>query len=383
MQRDGSFARHDSRAVVDARRAKRLLGDPQPAAGADDRRLQVARVLLADATVSNVDDPIRDLRRGGIVTDENRRRAVLRRERREKRQNLACRLLVEIAGRLVGDEEPGPMRDRRAQRDSLLLSARELARQRVGTIGQANSLEELACARRRRGGGNTGQAERERDQLLRGELALERAPVVLVGVSEHLAAIPSELASRRVQDVDASDDERSGRRSGQAGESPHERGLAGAARSEHDAGLRVGHRKCEALERGNASCGRPVDGEQLTRVDERRRHSVSRYAGPRAPANACLVAPSDQQRREDGEDGDPGDDEERVDDHRQRRLRVTAAGRDRYDTRDEKEQSEPGDDPADEPDRRHGRSPDPDDAPEKCRRRALGLEIEVLTAVVA
>ena len=148
MQRDRPVAGDDPGAVVDARRAQRLLGNPQPATDPDDCRLVLARPLLADATVADVDDPVGDLGRRRVVADEKRRRSVLRDELGEEREHLARRLLVEVAGRLVRDEELRPVRERGAERDPLLLAARELARQRIGAIEEADPLEQLARARR-------------------------------------------------------------------------------------------------------------------------------------------------------------------------------------------------------------------------------------------
>ena len=99
---------------------------------------------------------------------------------------------------------------------------------------------------------------------------------MLVGVPENVAAVPAELARGRVQNVEAGDDERSGRRACEAREHAHERGLPGAARAEHDADLVVVHRERESLERGDASRGGRVDGEELACIDERRHQSASR-----------------------------------------------------------------------------------------------------------
>ena len=90
--------------------------------------------LLADAPVADVDDPVCDARRRRVVADDHCRGAVLGDELREKRQDDASRLRVEIAGRLVGDHEPRAMRQRRTDRDPLLLASRELGRAGVRAI---------------------------------------------------------------------------------------------------------------------------------------------------------------------------------------------------------------------------------------------------------
>ncbi len=96
MQRNRRVTRDDPRAVVNPGGAQHLLRNPEPAAGADDGRIELAGTLLAHAAVADVDDPVRDLRRRRIVADEDRRGAVLGRKLRQQGQNLARRGRVEI-----------------------------------------------------------------------------------------------------------------------------------------------------------------------------------------------------------------------------------------------------------------------------------------------
>ena len=119
------------RARRDPRAPQELLRQPDPAAVADDDLLVVPglpRRLGADAAVAHVDDAVGDRRRLGVVRHDHRRRA-----------GVACKVAdhvvdalrvfrIELARRLVGDEEPRPVYERGAQRDALLLSAGELVR---------------------------------------------------------------------------------------------------------------------------------------------------------------------------------------------------------------------------------------------------------------
>ena len=263
----------DAGSVVDARRPERLLGYPQPAACADDSRLVLARPLLTDAAVADVDDPVGDLRRRRVVTHEDRRRSDLPDELGQEREDVACSLLVEVAGRLVRDEELRLVRQRGAERDALLLASRELAREGVGTIEQPDPLQELAGSDQRRVGWNGGEPERQGDELRRGELTLERAPVVLVRIPEHVPAIPPELAGGRIRNVDTGNDERARRRPCEAGEDAHKGRLPGPARAEHDTDLALVDPQREPLQGGDSACGGRVDGEQFAGVDKRG-HSV-------------------------------------------------------------------------------------------------------------
>ena len=120
--------------------AERLLGDPQPAAGTDDGGLELTRALLADAAVADVDDAVGDLRRGGIVAHEDRGRSVVGDELGQEREDVARRLRVEVARRLVGDEELRPVRQCGAERDRCCSPPESSAAARR-TIEQSDPLE--------------------------------------------------------------------------------------------------------------------------------------------------------------------------------------------------------------------------------------------------
>ena len=131
--------RDDDRAVLEAgdglrrdpRAQQELLGQPQPAAAADDDRVAlvvVARPLLRDAPVSDAHDPVGDPRRLRVVADDHGRAAMLPHELREHVVHLVGGRAVELAGRLVGEEDLRPVSERGAERDALLLAARELGR---------------------------------------------------------------------------------------------------------------------------------------------------------------------------------------------------------------------------------------------------------------
>ena len=142
--------------VVDADAAQELLRQPQPAAAADDEvaLAGVARRLLADPAVADADDAVGDPRRGGIVADEDGGAALVARELADQVVEQRGALGVELARRLVGEEEPRPVRERGADGDALLLAARELARAagcapRAGR--RARAARRRAARRSRRG----------------------------------------------------------------------------------------------------------------------------------------------------------------------------------------------------------------------------------------
>ena len=64
----------------------------------------------------------------------------------EELQNPLARSRVEAAGRLVGQQQPRPVRERPRHRDLLLLAAREPARPRARAVFQPDQRQQVASA---------------------------------------------------------------------------------------------------------------------------------------------------------------------------------------------------------------------------------------------
>ena len=269
VQLDDAVPSHDPGAPHDPGCGECLLRNAQPAAASDHDRLLAVALFLAHAPVAQVDDPVGDARRLRIVAHDHRGRPLLGDELVEDRVHTCGRGSVELAGGLVGDEQPRAVRERGAQRDPLLLAARELPRSCGSTVEQSDPLEQLAGASSPLPELDREQAEGNPDQLLGGQLAGERPPVVLVRVAEGPAAVSREPSGRRVHEVEAVDDHRARGRSLEAGEDPHERRLSRAARTEDDARLPLLDRKGETAQRSYPTSRRRVHDEQLPRLDER------------------------------------------------------------------------------------------------------------------
>ena len=175
---------------------QQLLRQPQPAAAADDDRvalLAVARPFLRDAPVADPHDAVGDRVDSGswlTITVVS----VLAHELGEHVVHLVGLLAVQLAGRLVGEEYARPVSERGAERDALLLAARQLARFAAALVGEADALEQLVCAARALGPRVPCRPELQRHELLRGQLGRERAAVVLVGVAEQRRAVARELS---------------------------------------------------------------------------------------------------------------------------------------------------------------------------------------------
>src|SRR5207244_504759 len=113
---------------------------------------------------------------------------------------------------LVGEEEPRPVGERRADGDSLLFAAGELGRSRAALVSEADTVEELVGPRQALSPGNAAQAERQRDELACGELGGERERVVLVGVAERARSVRGEPAGREPCQIRAEDPDGAGGR---------------------------------------------------------------------------------------------------------------------------------------------------------------------------
>src|SRR3954471_13232293 len=250
---------------------EKLLWEPQPAAAADHNRPLPRHRLLAHAPVADVNEAVGDPRRGGVVADDHDRAVLRSGQLGDRVVDEARARLVELAGRLVREQQPRPVRKRRAERDPLLLAARELPRPRAELVAEADAPQQVLGARRPLAAlGAKAQA----DELARVELGRERALVVLVEVADDLRAVARAAAAAERAQVGVEDADRPGRRQVEPREDAQERGLARAARAEHGQDLALRDRQGQALERGRVALGRRVDAEEVVGLD-REDHATS------------------------------------------------------------------------------------------------------------
>src|SRR5436190_2134376 len=83
-------------------------------------------------------------------------------------------LAVELAGRLVGEEQRRAVGERRAKRDPLALAPGELGRRGARPIGHGGRLEQLLGAGGPLAAAGAPQRERQRDALANGEVRRQR-----------------------------------------------------------------------------------------------------------------------------------------------------------------------------------------------------------------
>ena len=111
----------------------------------------------------------RELGRLRVVRDHDDGLAVVAVQLPEQREDVDRRLAVEVAGRLIANEQ-GRIGDEGARdRDALLLSAGELARLVLGAVLESDELEGDAGVAAPLGGRELGEQQRQLDVAPRGE----------------------------------------------------------------------------------------------------------------------------------------------------------------------------------------------------------------------
>ncbi len=287
-----AFAEVGGRVTADPGRAEQLLGKAKPAAAADDDRAVGAShdALVADPSVPDVDDAVGSNRRGGIVTDDEGGPALLARELGDQVEHVACGCRVELACRLVGDQQVRASCQRRTDRDPLLLASGKLTRVRVAPGAQADPREQLVGARLAPRARLAGEPELDADELPRGQLTGERTPVMLVGVADRARAEARRLPTPEHCDIRSRHGHGAGGRAVESRHDPQKRRLARAARPQDDAQLTLPHGHGQPLQRGDAALGRAVDAEEIPDLDERG-HSIASTRPGVGAVNARRVTP--------------------------------------------------------------------------------------------
>ena len=114
----------------------------------EERRRRAKRCVGSErqTTVEDAEDPLGLSGDAGVVGHEQDRRPVLVADAVQHVEDLGARLGVERAGRLVGEQQPRPVRERARDRDALALAAGEGWRVAVGARREADLVQQLARA---------------------------------------------------------------------------------------------------------------------------------------------------------------------------------------------------------------------------------------------
>ena len=209
-------------------RRRRPEREPGPAPPRDDQcGLPARERLLDDATVADVDEPVGDRGRRGVVADDDRGRPGAADELAEQPVDDAGVLGVELARGLVGEQQARPVCDSGADRDPLLLAAGEAAGQ---VVRPARAGRRGPAARRRAArpacGGEAEQLELEGDAVPAAEVGRERARVVLIEQADVVRAKRGGGRAVESAEVGAEDAGGSGREPVEPGEDAQERRLS-------------------------------------------------------------------------------------------------------------------------------------------------------------
>ena len=124
----------------------------------------------------------------GVVGHEHDAGAVAPGELGDQRSHRLSAVVVELAGRLVGQQQRGAVGQRRAQGDPLALAARQLGGQRLGAIGQAGRPSSSATRSRRLPDPTPPQGQRQRDRTCGAQVGRQRGIRVLAQEPDPLVA---------------------------------------------------------------------------------------------------------------------------------------------------------------------------------------------------
>ena len=192
-----------------------------PGCGIEDRRFPAERVdeplmgvgrradtLRHRATVANDDDTIRGALDEVVVGYDEARRSLCADEVPEQLQERSRGCPVELAGWLVGEQQAGPDRESRRDRDALLLAPGELPRDRRATIAQPDLPKQLLHAGTPLGGGHATNRKRQLDQLAHRRVRRQRPSVVLLDDGDGRGAVAPKNRAGCGLERDAEDRER-------------------------------------------------------------------------------------------------------------------------------------------------------------------------------
>ena len=158
----------------------------------------------------------------GVVGDHDDRLAELVDGGAHEGEDLAAGAGVEVARRLVGEDEVRPRGQRPGDGDALLLTTGELARAVRQAVAEADGLDDRAQPRSVRP--TPGEGQRQRDVLLGVERRQE--VVGLEDEADALAAEAGQLAIRQRPEVDVADEDVTGGERVETGQAVHQRALA-------------------------------------------------------------------------------------------------------------------------------------------------------------
>src|SRR5262245_3945207 len=227
--------------------------------------------IRAHATITEPDDPRAVFRDVTFVRHEHDRQPALDVQLLKDVHHLDAGPRVEVAGRLVGEQQHRVGNERARDRDALLLSARHLVRMVIDARTEADRFERgLRQLMALRSFDPAGIKERELDVLERGRSRQEIEP--LEDEADLLVPYLGELALRELGHVATVETIGPGGRSVQASKEMHEGRLPRARRSgQRDEFARL-HVERHAAQRANVDLANVIGPREIANGDERLTH---------------------------------------------------------------------------------------------------------------
>lgn len=169
--------------------------------------------MLPQLTVAHVQTPITACRQRRVMGDQHQRGTGIGAQRKQQFDDARAGAGIQIAGRLIGEQDTWGRREGARERHPLLFAAGELARIVAGALMQANSGERRIGALLSRAQALTGQLQRQQHILARGQgwqqlkilehkaypTLAQGGATVLIEPAERLTAQPDLAAARAVE----------------------------------------------------------------------------------------------------------------------------------------------------------------------------------------
>jgi len=219
--------------------------------------------------VSDRDGPLDLARHGGVVGDDDHRRAQVGVRRSECCEHLLAGCRVEFTRRLIGEQHFGGVRQGNGNRDALLLAARELSGSPLRLLREPESVEQFHGSVGAPVGGGADERHRQGHVLRRAEIGQEVAPGLLPDESDNVAAVVQAVAGRHRLQVPFGDPRAPGGLHVEPGQHIQQRGLSGSRCSDDRDHLAAVDEEVETLQRLNLDLLDLIDAHQVVAHDER------------------------------------------------------------------------------------------------------------------
>jgi hypothetical protein len=216
----------------------------------------------AGASVADRDHAVGLLGHARVVSHDHDRQPVALAQIAQQPEDQLRGRPVDLAGRLVGEQDLRLVRQRAGDRDALLLPAGELRRLLAGVLGHIDRFQQLVGPGAAGAPALAGQRHQQLDVLARGQVWQQVAGGLLPHESDLLAPVGRQLVLAEREQVLPRDLQPPGRRPVQPAERAQQGGLARAGRPDQRQHLAARHLQVKPLQRHNLQPGDLEDLDQ-------------------------------------------------------------------------------------------------------------------------